>query len=136
CLLAVVLQVLQTFLRQNLGGLGMVLGDLIDKIEEGLSPVLLPSHQYILNSCIIKARRGVSFSIFEPDSAIDIIIIMMSCKTLLVAFLVLAALCSLAVAQYGGYGGGGRGFGADAHQINSDGRDSAQAAGQRENQGQ
>lgn len=41
CLLAVVLQVLQQFLRQNLGGLGVVLGNLIDQLEQGLSPVLI-----------------------------------------------------------------------------------------------
>ncbi|EEC15716.1 conserved hypothetical protein [Ixodes scapularis] len=37
---------------------------------------------------------------------------MMSCKSLLVALVVLAAMCSLAAAQFGGgYGGYGRGFG-------------------------
>uniref|UniRef100_A0A6B0TS77 Putative glycine-rich cell wall structural protein 1.8 n=1 Tax=Ixodes ricinus TaxID=34613 RepID=A0A6B0TS77_IXORI len=43
---------------------------------------------------------------------------MMSCKSLLVALVVLAALCSLVAAQFGyggygrgGYGGYGRGFG-------------------------
>ncbi|XP_077550556.1 uncharacterized protein LOC144163620 [Haemaphysalis longicornis] len=41
CLLAVLVEVLQAFLRQNLGGLGGLAGDLLSGLERGLSPVLV-----------------------------------------------------------------------------------------------